>query len=303
MEKRRLGRTGLMVTPLGFGGSPIGFSLEPGADVSKVLNEFLDDGLNVIDTGECYMDSEDKIGAAVSHRRDDYVLLTKTGHAVGDFPSAWTREDDWNPQMMMEGIDRSLKRLKTDHVDLLQLHSCSLDLLKQGDVIEVLKRAQEQGKTRFIGHSGDREEAVWALESGVFDTLQTSVSIADQQAIELTLPLAVKNDIGVIVKRPIANVAWTGSDAPPSNYATEYWKRLKQLEFPFLADTSASAEIPLRFTLGLPGVSTAIVGTSKPGRWRQNSAYVANGPLPEEMVAGIRARWKEVAEPDWVGQG
>lgn len=302
MEKRVLGKTGMEVSVLGFGGAEIGFERAPGETVSRLLGAALDAGLNAIDTAECYgggdTASEALIGEAVSGRRGDFYLFTKVGHASG------LEGDDWSPEMMARSIDRSLQRLKTDYVDLIQLHSCGADLLKQGDVIAVLQRAREQGKTRFIGYSGDRQNALYAIECGAFDTLQTSVNIADQECIELTLPKAVEAGMGVIAKRPIANAAWSSGDAPPSNsYHTTYWERLRKLAYPFLSGDEA-VKTALRFTLTAPGVHTAIVGTAKPERWRQNAALLADGArLSDADFAAIRARWKETAGADWTGQG
>ena len=145
METRRYGNTDMMVSVLGFGGAEIGFRGATVNEVERLLGSALDAGLNVIDTAECYRTSEELIGQAVSHRRSDYYLFTKCGHAAG-LPGR-----DWQPDVLEASIDRSLKRLKTDYVDLIHLHSCDLDVLKRGDVIEVLQRAKEKGKTRYIG--------------------------------------------------------------------------------------------------------------------------------------------------------
>jgi aryl-alcohol dehydrogenase-like predicted oxidoreductase len=297
MEKRVFGKTGLQVTPLGFGGAEIGFEGAAQATVEKLLNSALDAGLNVIDTAECYVNSEEMIGKAVAHRRGDFHLFTKCGHAEG------FANPDWSAPALLRSIDRSLQRLKTDRVDLIQLHSCSEDLLRKGEVIEALQKARTAGKTRFIGYSGDGSAARYAIECGAFDTLQTSINIADQEALELTLPLAAKQNLGVIAKRPIANAAWKTGAKPVSDYHHAYWERLQSLNYGFVkGDLNAAVAIALRFTLSVPGVHTAIVGTTNPARWKQNAELVARGALPEAEFRAIRERWKTVAKPDWVGQ-
>src|SRR5918997_353820 len=189
MEKRTLGKTGMHVSVLGFGGSEIGYGGAAVETVERLLGGALDAGLNVIDTAECYVTSEELIGRAVSRRRADYYLFTKCGHASGiDLP-------DWDARLLEQSIERSLKRLRTDHVDLLQLHSCAEEVLREGDVIEVLRRAREAGKTRYIGYSGDGRAALYAVECGAFDTLQTSVNIADQQGLVLFMPQARERNI------------------------------------------------------------------------------------------------------------
>ena len=204
--------------------------------------------------------------------------------------------------MLEQSIDRSLKRLQTDCVDLLQLHSCSAEILKQGDVIEVLRRAQSAGKTRYIGYSGDRENADYAVECGAFDTIQTSISIADQQGINTYLRKAYDKNIGVIVKRPIANAIWL-SESDPDDYCRPYWERLRELEYDFLKEgVSTAISTALRFTLSLPGVHTAIVGTAKLGRWTENAKLLEAGPLPSDEIQSIQARWNAIAKPDWSAQ-
>src|SRR5260370_5964220 len=135
---------------------------------------------------------------------------------------------------MTEMIGRSLKRLQTDRVDLLQLHSCSEEMLRQGDVIDVVRRARDAGKTRFIGYSGDGRAALYAVESGAFDTLQTSISIADQEGIGLAVPAAKVRGMGVIAKRPIANAAWKTGSKPADAYHPTYWDRLLELCYELL---------------------------------------------------------------------
>ncbi|MCA9804988.1 MAG: aldo/keto reductase [Cyanobacteria bacterium HKST-UBA02] len=297
MEKRVLGNTGMEVSILGFGGAEIGFEEARENTVDELLNEAIDAGLNVIDTAECYLGSESLIGNTVSGRRKDFFLFTKCGHGYDPTIPAWTKPE------IESSIDRSLKRLKTDYVDLLQLHSCSEEILRQGDVIEALKEAKQKGKTRFIGYSGDGTDALYAIETGVFDTLQTSVNIADQECLELTIPKAVARGMGVIAKRPIANAVWRYRSTPDNSYHQPYWERLQELDYDFVnGDMTRAVGTSLRFTLSVPGVHTAIVGTKKPGRWRENARMLATGLLSEKDFDAIRIRWKEVAKADWIGQ-
>ena len=285
----------MIVSVLGFGGSEIGYERVSGRTVARLLDGALDAGLNVVDTAECYEDSEALIGRAIGGRRRDYHLFTKCGHGGG-----WGRAD-WRPAALLKSIERSVQRLATDHVDLVQLHSCSLDILRKGDVIEALERARDRGLTRYVGYSGDGSAARYAVECGRFDTLQTSVSIADQEAIDLTLPLAVTRNVGVIAKRPIANAAWRHARKPAEPYYQPYWTRLRALDYDFLRG-GAAASTALRFTLSVPGVHTAIVGTTKPERWKENAASLAAGQLDADAFGRIRGRWREVARPSWTGE-
>jgi aryl-alcohol dehydrogenase-like predicted oxidoreductase len=298
MERRQLGKTDMQVSVLGFGGAEIGFEGVTEETVERLLKSALDAGLNVIDTGECYEGSEELIGKTVSDRRADYYLFTKCGHPRG------IGSEDWSPVSLLESIERSLGRLRTERLDLIQLHSCSEAVLRKGDAIAALQAAREKGYARYIGYSGDSVAARYAVKCGAFDTLQTSINIADQEAIDLTLPLAREKQMGVIAKRPIANAAWKENHKPIDSYHHSYWDRLKKLSYEFIRHLPLEESIAhaLRFTLAVPGVHTAIVGTTKPERWQENARLVEAGLLSDAEYTTIRERWEEIAPATWIGQ-
>ena len=150
MEKRAFGKTDMRVSLLGFGGAEIGLQNIPLAQVRELLTGALEAGLNVLDTAECYEGSEEFIGKAVGNRRSDYYLFTKCGHGLNYSMPAWGETD------IARSIDRSLKRLQTDYVDLLQLHSCSEEILRKGEAIKALQRPNklERPATSVIAATG-----------------------------------------------------------------------------------------------------------------------------------------------------
>ena len=297
MEKRKFGKTDLEFSVLGFGGAEIGFNPnQTQADVTELLNSALDAGLNLVDTAAAYKTSEKMIGEAVGKRRREFYLITKCGALDG-----FTRFD-WSKKGILETIEQSLRNLKTDYLDIAQLHSCDAEELRRGDAIEGLQRAVEKGYTRYIGYSGDNEDARVAIELDVFDSFQTSVNIADQTPIDGNVALAASKNLGVIAKRPIANAVWRYKEKPDESYHHEYWDRIQKLQYDFLKKSAEEATATaLRFTLSIPGVSTVIVGTTRPNRWQENAGYVAEGNLSNEEFEEIRNRWREVASKDWVG--
>jgi aryl-alcohol dehydrogenase-like predicted oxidoreductase len=314
MERRVFGRTGMQVGVLGFGAGEIGSENTPLPVVDRILGEALDTGLNVIDTAPLYSDSEEKLGRALRGRRDRFLLFTKCGRRLPR-KSSWTgfqlraknklrrwknkadspefHSPEWHPRVLEWNIDQSLRKLKTDWIDLIQLHSCSEETLRQGAVIEVLERARKAGKVRHIGYSGDGRAALYAVRCGRFESLQISINIADQEALALAVPLARQQGMGVIAKRPIANVVWK-IPRPENRYYQPYWDRLQELGYDFLQDRRA-LEIAVRFPLSVSGVHTMIVGTTNPAHFRQNVEFAAAGVLDEGQLQAIRTRWKNVA--------
>ncbi len=300
MEKTTLGRTELKISRLGAGLSEIGgISLLHKSEAAKILNVALDSGINFLDTAACYGASEELVGITISNRRHEYVLASKCGHVAGQWEGEpWTRET------IEHSIDRSLKRLQTDYLDLMQLHSCSLEILEEGTCIETLQRARDAGKIRFIGYSGDNQPAHWAVASGVFDTLQTSFSLVDQQAFSTGLLSAAKaKNMGVIVKRPIGNGVWESS-SEPSSYSAEYYRRAQEMIADGPIDEAPSDRILLAmgFTFAHQEIDTAIIGTQNPDHMVSNIALVESQlPISNLAVELLHARFN-AHDSGWIQQ-
>ncbi len=309
MERRSFGKTGLEVSVLGFGGGPVGFLETDQREVAEILNTLLDRGVNLIDTAAGYQGSEEVIGKAIGHRRDEYVLVSKCGQAFPEMDGP-----AWSATAIGQTVDRALRRLRTDHLDVMLLHTCDLDVLADGEAVDALVRAREAGKIRFAGYSGDNEAAVHAAGLEPIAVIETSINICDQANIDTVLAETRRRDIGVLAKRPIANAAWKGAAGQRGmykSYAETYAGRLAkmaitpdELGFAGSAD-QAWPEIALRFTLAQPGLGTAIVGTTKAAHVERNLAAAALGPLPADAVDRIRAAFRQAeaaAGETWPGQ-
>ena len=199
MEFATLGKTGLKVSRLGAGLYEMGLLADVSA-AGRLLSAALDGGINFLDTAACYDNSEEWIGRTISHRRHEYILATKAGHVIGGYQG-----EEWTPKTITDSIERSLVRMRTDYLDLVQLHSCDVDILERGEVTQALLDARQAGKTRFTGYSGDNKAALWAIENGQFDTLQITFNLVAQRARRDVLPKAKAKGMGIIAKRPIAN--------------------------------------------------------------------------------------------------
>ncbi len=302
MRKRGFGDTKVQVTALGLGTAELGLTETSQHTADRVLNAALDLGINVIDTAACYGDSEVKIGKAIAGRRDEYLLVSKCGHRTGDLQEP----PEWTGEIVQASIERSLRRLQTDHLDLLLLHSCTDDQLDNEDMIAVLEAVKQEGLTRWIGYSGDGFAAQKAIDMGVFDALEISVSIADQASIDEHLPQAARAGLGVLAKRPVANRAWGDLRDMGEfyvGYARPYAERLQAMNITpeGVGFDGSWMELALRFTVYQPGVSTAITGSRNPDHIRQNVEYVEKGPLPQEVQDRIRVAWQDHAQAEWVG--
>ncbi|MEO8376659.1 MAG: aldo/keto reductase [Candidatus Sumerlaeota bacterium] len=293
MDYRPFGKTGLKVSALSLGASHVGSQSVSEDEAGRFLNAVLDKGINLVDTARMYGLSEERIGRHIAHRRKDYVLTSKCGYKI---PGT----EDWTPECVTKGIDHALGLMKTDVIDVMHLHSCSLDVLKKGDVTKALLNAKHAGKIRFAAYSGENEERAFAIESGAFDVIQTSISICDQRVIEEALPELSNRGIGVIAKRPIANAFWRHETQPSGDYGEPYWLRAKAMNLQPPAGMPWD-EFALRFSAFFPGVHTVIAGTSKLANLERNLAIIEKGPLPQDVVDATRALFKK-HDDNWRGQ-
>lgn len=306
MQSTTFGKTGFQVSCLGFGGAPAAYLKADRDAAAKMLNQMLDLGLNLIDTAASYPGSESFIGEYLSTRRGQFVLVSKCGQKEAALPG-----DAWTPALITAQVERSLTLLKTDSLDVMLLHSCGLDVLKQGDALGALVDARDAGKIKFVGYSGDNETAAYAAGLEEVAVIETSVNIVDQRNIDVVLPVCVENNIGVLAKRPVANAAWKDlatMEGIYKNYAKTYTERFAKLgvtpaDLGYSGDSAVAwAEIALRFTLAQHGAHCAIVGTTKLPNFMANLAVANKGPLPADLVGKLRAAYRK-ADPagEWQG--
>jgi aryl-alcohol dehydrogenase-like predicted oxidoreductase len=291
IPQRSYGNTGLQVSLLGLGAGQVGDGCLDEAHVARVLNEVLDLGITLIDTARGYGLSEERIGRHLAHRRAEFVLSTKVGYGIDGVP-------DWTHDCVVAGVDRALKLMRTDHLDIVHLHSCPQETLQRGDVIDALGRCVRDGKIRIAAYSGDNEPLEWALASGRFRGLMCSVNVFDQRAIDRVVAPAGKRGIGLIAKRPIGNAPWLHADRPNGQYCEQYWLRMKAMGLDFGAEWS---DVALRFTAFTEGVASCIVGGKNIDHIRANVASMARGPLPPDVVSAIRKAFTQ-HDDNWCGQ-
>ena len=308
MENRTLGRTGYAVSVLGFGGGPIGYLQTDREQVSRILHLMLDNGVNLIDTAASYKGSEQLIADTIGARRDQFVLVSKCGTRLEDLDAP-----EWSPHLVTMTVDRSLRRLKTDHLDVMLLHGPTIDVLKKGDVLAALVKARDTGKIRHAGVSADNDDAAFAAGLPDVAVIETSINLADQANIDMVLPVCRQNSVGVIAKRPIANAAWKDVSEQRgvyAGYARTYADRLKKMNLDpaalgFAAGNcnEAWSELALRFTLSIPGIQSAIIGTTNPDNARFNLQTANRGPLSPGIVEKIREAFRRAATAgEWRGE-
>jgi aryl-alcohol dehydrogenase-like predicted oxidoreductase len=298
IETRRLGRTGADVTILGYGamelrGQPHGPAISDD-DAGRLLGEVLDGGINLIDTSIDYGRSEELIGRYLGHRRDEYFLASKCGCLLGPPPPGARPPfpHDYSAANVRAGIEQSLRRLRTDRLDLVQVHmSPSREQMAAEDTIETLASVREEGKTRFIGMSGILPNLPDHIAMGVFDVFQIPYSVVQRENEDL-ITAAAQAGAGTLIRGGAAR----GGPAEDKNWAQgplglspgEGQRRWESAGVDDLLGGMPRLEFVLRFTLSHPDLSSTIVGTSSVEHLRANLAVARKGPLPADLYDKAR---------------
>ena len=275
----RLGSTDLQVSRLGLGAARIGDGA-PVDQIEDLLDSLLDLGITFIDTADCYTASEELLGRCLGGRLREFAVATKCG--------CLTRGEEGEPYSraaIERSIDRSLRRMNVERLDLVFLHTCSAEILRAGEATEALVRARDAGKVRYTGYSGDDADALEAISSGAFDALQVTFNILSQQALDEVLPAAQRAGMGVVAKRPIANARLLPPDSPHF-HGGPHWDPVRDL----LTEEGAwddPVECSLRFTLSHPAIDSAIVGTTDPAHARENARRAQAQALSPRLLDAL----------------
>ena len=291
LPKRALGRTGLQVTRLGYGamelrGAPRARDTTE-AQAETILHAVLDAGINYIDTSVDYGLSEERIGRYIGDRRSEYYLASKCGCLVGapPAPRGQTSPHVFTRENILAGVEQSLRRMKTDYLDVLQFHiSPSRQTLEQDGALETVLELKRSGTTRFVGMSGTLPNLVDHIAMGVFDIFQIPYSAVEREH-EAVIAAAARAGAGIVIRGGAAKGAPT-----QGKHQGVQWDRWQKVDLRDLLDGMTPMEFVLRFTFTHPDLHTTIVGTIDPDHLQHNVEVLRQGPLPADVYAEAKRR-------------
>jgi aryl-alcohol dehydrogenase-like predicted oxidoreductase len=314
MQYRILGRTGIRVSEIGFGawaiggtaeasGLPLGWGKSSDDESLAAIRRSRDLGVNFFDTADSYGfgRSESLLGIVLSRHRQDVVIATKVGvvrTSNGDLRKDFSREH------IFHAVNGSLKRLRSDYIDLYQLHNPTIEDLRHGAIQEAMEILQDAGKVRFWGVSiSTVEEGLEIVRSGWGHTLQVLYNVLNQAPADELLPLAKQRGFGVIARVPLASGLLTGkyregtvfsSDDIRQSFLTqrrisEVTPRVDEVKAIIGGAARNIGEGALRFVLANDAVSTVIPG-ARTARQVEANAAASEAQLPADVVAKLRVR-------------
>jgi len=314
MQYRDLGKTGIRVSTIGFGawaiggaseasGTPLGWGRTSDDESLAAIRRARDLGVTFFDTSDSYGfgRSESLLGIVLSRHRRDVVIATKVGVAR---TTGGELKKDFSRQHILHAVDGSLKRLRTDYIDLYQLHNPTIEDLRREEIQETMDRLQELGKIRYWGVSiFNPEEGIEIINNNWGYSLQVLYNIINQAPASELFPLAKERGYGVIARVPLASGLLTGkyrqdtvfrSDDIRQNFLTpkrleEASARVDEVRSIVGGAERSMAEASLRFVLANDAVSTTIPG-AKSVRQVEANVAAAEGSLPADVIEKLKAR-------------
>ncbi|WP_437331939.1 aldo/keto reductase [Sorangium sp. So ce394] len=313
MEYRPLGRTGLRVSSVSFGAWAIGGTWGDVDDKESLaaLHRAADRGVNFFDTADVYGDgrSERLLARLRRERREEIVIATKAGRRLSPHTA-----DSYSEGNLTAFIERSLKNLETDALDLVQLHCPPTDVYYRPEVFDTLDRLVKAGKVRFYGVSVERvEEALKAIEYPGVQSVQIIYNVLRQRPADLFFPEAKRRQVGILARLPLSSGLLTGKMSAATTFATDDHRNFNRegaafdkgetfsgVDFnlglevveelrPLVPAGVSMAAWTMRWILMQDAVTCVIPGAKRPDQVDQNASAADLPALPPETMAKIRA--------------
>ena len=321
MRRRAIGSTSLVVSELGFGCARLGgiFHTGPTSEIVRTVRTAIDGGITFFDTSDLYSqgESERLLGEALVGHRNEVIIASKVGYvlptrrrlAAGLKPvlrpiirslglrrgtlarrASGGLTQDFSPAHITGAIDASLRRLRTDHLDLYQLHSPPTALLEGGEFLEPLERLKRAGKIRYYGVSCETtQDAEICLRFAAISSLQVRLSLLAQDIANTVLPSAAARGLGVIARECFAG-GLLSSDGAASRAGVDASVAARVEAFRVTAERHGRtlAEVALQFAFAVPGVSIVLIGMRTGEQVRANLEALARPALSASELAELR---------------
>ena len=302
MKKRPLGKTGINVSEIAFGGVEIGLpygigvksaaDMLPEAEAIRLLRTAVDSGVNFFDTARLYGESEKIMGKTFVGIRDKIVICTKCRHFInqdGSLPSERELKT-----IIESSLDESLALLQTDYVDVLMLHQATTAILNDKTIPEIFAKLKKEGKIRATGVSTySAEETKLAIDSGAWNVIQLPFNLMDQRQKEL-FPLAEQRGVGLVIRSVLLKGLLTGKGknlhpalADVENHIKKYDRLLEDVSYPL-------STLAVKYVLSFPEIAAALVGIDS-FEYLKQSLDAANGTYLNENKLKLA---NELAYPD-----
>jgi len=321
MKYRELGRTGWKVSEISFGAWAIGGTWGKVDDQESLaaLHAALDGGVNFFDTADVYGDghSERLLAKLKKERKEKFYIATKAGRRLDPHTA-----DGYNRQNLTAFVERSLKNLETDTIDLLQLHCPPMEVLYRPEVFGVLDDLVKAGKLRYYGVSVEKvEEALKAIEFPGVQTIQIIFNLFRQRPAELLFPEAQRRRVGILARVPLASGMLSGKLTRSSTFAKDDHRNFNRhgeafdrgetfsgVDFdtglraveqlrPLVPKGATPAQLALRWILESPAVTCAIPGAKRPAQVAENIAASDLPSLSADAMKKIRALYDAQIKP------